>query len=74
MSGEPAKFRGRFLSLMPAERFQYIQQVTTRNNDTQITNLLSNLNVNDVDKRNSTRPDNIYFVTNQLAAFPNFKS
>ncbi len=74
-------FKNRFLNYTAAERFQFIQKTVLLNNDVQITNLISNLDVNY--KMNTKdlkaeavvmrRADNIHFVAQQLAAFPNFK-
>jgi hypothetical protein len=74
MPSSVATFQSAYLNANGGQRAQLIQTVTQLNaNETQIGNLLVNLNLNDVSKANRMRPDNIYFVCAQLLAFPTFK-
>ena len=74
-------FKNKFLNASPAERFQLVQATVTLNSDPQITNLISNLDVNyrmntknlAAEAQVMRRADNIHFVYGQLKAFPNFK-
>ena len=75
------RFKSAFINASSATRSQIIWQVSQANADNpQIGNMLSNLDVNykvmkdpkdeAIQRR---RADNIYFVCQQLEAFPNFK-
>ncbi len=81
MNRQHEYFKNMFLNASPPQRVMLIQEAVRLNDDPQITNLIANLDIN---YRMNTkdlaaealimrRADNIYFVTQQLAAFPNFK-
>lgn len=75
------KFRSDFINASSATRSQLIWQVSQANAaNPQIGNMISNLDVNykvlkdqKAEATQRRRADNIYFVCQQLEAFPNFK-
>ena len=69
-----ARFQNAFLAANSAVRAQVVHAANTVNaGNSGVLNLLANLDLNDISKRNSTRPSNIFFVCAQLLAFDNFK-
>ena len=67
-------FQSAFLLTSSPNRAQLVQRVSDLNRaDSQIGNLLQSLNLNDVSLANKGRADNIYWVCQQLRAFPHFK-
>ena len=73
MNSSVTKFQTAFVAATSADRAQILFAVSKSNaKDTQITNLLSGINLNDVSIKNNKKADNIYFICSQLRAFPNF--
>lgn len=58
-----------FTSASSADRAQMLHRVTSSTNDIRIKNILSNINLNDVSKRNAHLPDNIYYAAAMLRSF-----
>lgn len=58
-----------FVKATPPQRAQMIAAVSKNAMDLRVTNLFSNINLNDVSLRNRNHPDNIYFICEQLRAF-----
>ena len=74
MDGPVGAFLREFTTVNSATRAVVLHRVVAANQDNiQITNLLANVNLNDVSPRNRTKPDSIYFICMQLLAFPDFK-
>jgi hypothetical protein len=76
MNSAAASFERTFVGLASYERPSYVSQVVSLNSENSgITNLLANIDMNynpkDVAARN--RADNIHFVAKMLRAFPDFK-
>lgn len=61
----------KFRTLPSSSRAQLISNARNYIQDTSFLNLLSNLDVNDTDPKNKTRPSSIYFVCAQMRAFHN---
>lgn len=67
------QFQNNFLNASSAARSQLIINVAARNiHNSQIINLLQNININDTQIQNRTKVDSIHFVCQQLRAFPDF--
>ena len=68
------QFQNNFLNASSADRAQLIINVAARNlHNNQIINMLQNININDTAPQSRTKVDSIYFVCQQLRAFPDFK-
>jgi len=62
-------FLNKFRTLVPAKRAQMVLDAPNHICDTNFLNMLSNLDLNDVDPKNKSRPSSIYFVCGQMRAF-----
>ena len=74
------RFLQEFVRSSSGERAQLVFRVTQANPDSQIGNLLQNLDLNyrpnrdqNAEAQERRKPTNIYFVCQMLQAFPNFK-
>ena len=75
------RFLNAFVNRSSAARAQLVAEVVQKNStNNQIGNLVQNVNLNYSPNKNQTlemserrRADNIYFVCQQLRAFPDFK-
>jgi hypothetical protein len=63
------KIRTAFIVKTPAQRAQMISSARSYINNDQFLNLLQNVDINDVNVKNNTKPTSIYWITSQLAAF-----
>ena len=67
-------FQNQFIKASSSERAQLLIRVSQLNSgNSQIGNLLQNLDVNDVLYKNRGKPSSIFFVCAMLKAFPEFK-
>lgn len=73
-AAEAQHFQNNFLNASSAARAQLIINVAARNlHNSQIINMLQNININDTAPQNRMKVDSIYFACQQLRAFPDFK-
>ena len=71
-----SQFLNKYRTLNSGTRAQMVGSIRNFVKNDQFVNMVSGLNVNDIDPKNKTKPDNIYFVCSQMTAFasiPNFK-
>ena len=67
-------FQGQFVNASSSERAQLLTRVSQANSgNSQIGNLLQNVDVNDVSPKNKGKATSIFFVCSMLKAFPEFK-
>ncbi len=67
------QFLAAFVAASAPNRVQMVQAVLKNTTDTRIHNLLSNLNYNDVSKRNAHSPDSIHYAAAMLRSFIGLK-
>jgi hypothetical protein len=68
------EFRIAFVGASGAGRVQIIQRAVEANKaNSNIVNLLANVDYNDVTPKNRTRASSIHFIVQQLQAFPDFQ-
>jgi len=67
-------FQNQFIKASSSDRAQLRIRVSHVNSgNSQIGNLLQNIDVNDVSPKNRGKPSSIFFVCAMLKAFPEFK-
>ena len=59
----------KFVNMSSGQRAQMIASARQYINNDQFLNLLQNIDINDVNIKNKTKPTNIYWISAQLAAF-----
>lgn len=59
----------KFVNMSSGQRAQMIASARQYINNDQFLNLLQNVDINDVNIKNKTKPTNIYWISAQLAAF-----
>ena len=64
-----ATFLNKYRTLPPSTRALMLSEAQNYIADGSFLNLLSNLNVNDVDPKNKHKPDSIYFVCSMMTAY-----
>lgn len=62
-------FLNKYRTSSSASRAQMISEAKNYIGDTSFLNLLANLDLNDIDPKNKSRPSSIYFVASQMVAF-----
>ena len=74
MSSSVSEFQMKFTKASGSERAQLVSQVSQANSgNTQIGNLLQNIDINDVLPTNRRKASSIFFICSMLRAFPEFK-
>jgi len=74
MNPTVSKFQTAFVGTDPANRAILLEVLKKRNSkNTQIVDLLTTINTQDVCVKNNNKTDSIYFICRQLRTIPTFK-